>query len=103
MALTPREANGSGQLPVGRLAMAWSPYDDPLTRVFALDASSSGALRWLGYTLGAITLLLAMVVGVRVVGVLIAMTDAPAEMATPPQEVDVVRDEPPPPPAPEPE
>jgi protein TonB len=103
MALTPREANGSGQLPVGRLALAGTAYDDPMTRVFALDASSSGALPWLGYTVGAVALLLALLVGVRVIGLLVAMTDIPAEPPTAPQEVDVLRDEPPPPPPPTPE
>jgi protein TonB len=84
--------------------MAGSPYDDPLTRVFELDASSTGTVRWLGYTLGAIALLLALMVSARIAGELIAMTDVPVEAPTAPQEIDVIRDEPPPPPpTPEPE
>lgn len=104
MAYAPREANGSGRLPVGQLAVAGSAYDDPMSRVLELDASSSGAVRWLGYTLGAIALLLALMIGVRVIGLLIAMTDLPVEAPTTPQEIDVMREDlPPPPPTPEPE
>jgi periplasmic protein TonB len=110
MTQVPRDSsNGSSRrvarqavasIAVGRLALAGAPYDDPMTKVFALDESSSGTARWIGYTLGAIALMLAMMVGVRVVGLLIEMTDLPPLPAMAAQEVDVLRDDPPPPPPP---
>ncbi|MGD0675428.1 MAG: energy transducer TonB [Polyangiaceae bacterium] len=76
--------------------------DEPLTKVFALDASSAGAARWLGYLLGAVALMLGLAVGVRLFAVLLAMTETHVPPSTAPQEIDVMRDEPaptPPPPA----
>ena len=93
--------NGSGRpnprqlAAVGRDPLA---YDDPMTRVLDLDATSSGALRWLGYGLAAVALLLGLMVGVRALGLLLALTDRAPPAASGAQEVDVVRDEPPPPP-----
>jgi protein TonB len=75
-------------------------FDDPMARVLGLDASSNGAARWLVYLLAAIALMLGMTVGVRVFGLLLAMTDRVIPPASAPQEIEVIRDEPPPPPPP---
>lgn len=95
--------NGSGRLAVGSLATAGGtalPYSDPMARVFALDAESSSTARWVGYLLGAIALMMGLTVAVRIVGLLIAMTNVAPAAAAVAQEIDVVHDEAPPPPQP---
>ena len=78
-------------------------YDDPLAKVFGLDAQSSGALPWLGYFVGAVALLLGLSASARAMTELLALRDVPAQPSAP-QEIEIMRDEaPPPPPAPAPE
>jgi outer membrane biosynthesis protein TonB len=99
--------NGRGSATIGGLAVAdgAAAYDDPMSKVLGLDAQSSGPLQWVVYTLGALALLLGMAVTARVVTVILASMDAQAQaVALEPQEIDVMRDDPPPPPpAPAPE
>lgn len=75
-------------------------YDDPMTRVLELDASSSSGVRWLAYLLGAIALLLGLMVGARVASLLVAMTNVRLAPVPSVAEVDIAQDEPPPPPTP---
>lgn len=92
--------NGSARAHVGALASVGGltlHYDDPMTRVLELDASSSSATRWLAYFLGAIALLLGLMVGARVASLLVAMTNQALPPALAPQEIDLAQDEPPPP------
>lgn len=100
---TRRAANGSGPLDVHVLVAAGGmtlPSDDPMTRVLALDASSSSTARWLAYFLAAVALLLGLMVSARVLSLLVTMTERPVRAAPAAQEIDVVRDEPPPAPPP---
>jgi periplasmic protein TonB len=101
--------NGAARTPVGRLAIAEGAAaaiydDDPMTKVLGLDAQASGPIAWLGYYLGALALMLGLMVGARVVTLVLEKMDAQAQPAVaPPQEIDVMRDEPPPPPPAPPE
>jgi protein TonB len=95
---TRQPRNGSSRLGVGLLVAAGGVtlrQDDPMTKVFALDASSSGAGRWLVYLVGAIALLLGLTVGARAMSVLLAMTERTAPAPVAPQEIDVMKEEPP--------
>jgi protein TonB len=102
-------SNGATRARVGALAAAGgapSPYDDPMSRVLGLDSQSSSAIAWLGYGLGAIALMLGLMVAVRIVSLVVAMTDYAPSSVTAPQEIDVEEAPPPPPPPaalPEPE
>jgi protein TonB len=85
------------------LARAGSPsssYDDPMTKVFGLDAQGSGIVAWVGYFLGAIALLLGVAVSARALTLFLAMNAPAVAPSAPPQEIDIVHDEPPPPPPP---
>src|ERR1700722_13115838 len=75
-------------------------FDDPLNKVLGLDAQTSGAAAWVRYYIMALLLLFGMSVSAQTVTRLLAATNV--VKAAPPQEIDVVVDEPPPPP-PEPE
>jgi periplasmic protein TonB len=101
----PSEKNGAVRAPLGlALADGALVYDDPMSKVLGLDAQSSSPVAWLGYYLGALTLLLGMMVTARVVTVVLESMNreaVPAQIA--PQEIEVMRDEPPPPPPPAPE
>lgn len=99
-------SNGTTRARVGALAVAGgvpSPYDDPMSKVLDLDSQSSSAIAWLGYGLGAIALMLGLMVAVRVVSLVVAMTDRAPSSVTAPQEIDVEATPPPPPPAPLPD
>lgn len=79
----------------------FSAYDDPMSKVLDLDSQASGPIAWLGYYLGALALMLGLMNGVRLVTLILAMTDQGPPPVAPPQEIDVMREEaPPPPPAP---
>ena len=99
----PTRKNGATGASIGGLAVAdgavAAMYDDPMSKVLGLDAQTSGPIAWVGYFLGAIALLLGMMVTARVVTLLVESMDAQAAPAqADPQEIDVVREEPPPPP-----
>jgi periplasmic protein TonB len=99
-----RPMNGARGVHVLAAASGASPaYDDPMTKVFGLDAQASGPLAWVGYFLGAIALLLGLMVSARAIALVLALNEPMAVASPPPQEIDVVRDELPPPPPPEPE
>jgi protein TonB len=96
--------NGTSRMrvlaPAGALAM---PYDDPLSKVFGLDAQSSGVGPWVGYFLGAFAFLLGLAVTARAMTVLFASYGPPPPPPAP-QEIEIIAPEaPPPPPAPTPE
>jgi protein TonB len=97
----PSEKNGAVHAPLGGLAIAdgASVYDDPMSKVLGLDAQTSGPIAWLGYTLGAIALMLGLMVSARVITIVLETMnrDAPPVQVDP-QEIEVMRDEPPPPP-----
>ncbi|HXX67893.1 MAG TPA: hypothetical protein VEK07_11955, partial [Polyangiaceae bacterium] len=93
-----QRTNGSARAHLGALAGVGGltlPYDDPLTRVLELDASSSSPTRWLAYLLGAIALLLGLMVGARVASLLVAMTNVALSPAPAVAEVEIAEDEPP--------
>jgi len=99
--------NGTSRVRVLAPAAALSvPYDDPLTKVFGLDAQSSGLGAWVGYFLGAFAFLLGLAVAARALTVIFAANGPPPPPPAP-QEVEIVAPEtpppPPPPPPPEPE
>lgn len=97
--------NGSSRMRILAPAAALSmPYDDPLTKVFGLDAQSTGIGAWVGYFLGAFAFLLGLAVTARAMTVIFA-SQGPPPPPPAPQEIDIVVPEapPPPPPAPEPE
>jgi len=71
-----------------------------MAQVLGLDASSTGTARWLGYLLGAIALMMGLGVGVRIVNMLIDLTDTGPAVQSAAQEIEI--DEPPPPPPPPP-
>jgi protein TonB len=93
--------NGARHPAMGALAVADGAAiydDDPMSKVLGLDAQASSPVAWLGYFLGAFALLLGMMVTARVVTLLMEQMDAqaqPAQLA--PQEIEVMKDEPPPP------
>jgi periplasmic protein TonB len=97
----PQRTNGSAHAPlrvfagVGGLTLH---YDDPMSRVLELDASSSSTSRWLVYLLGAITLLLGLMVGARAASLLVAMTNRVLPPTIAVQEIEIAQEEPPPPP-----
>jgi protein TonB len=97
-----RGKNGAALAPMPALALADGvAYDDPMSKVLGLDAQATSATAWLGYTLGAFALLLGMMVTARVVTVILeSMNAQAAPPPVAPQEIDVMRDEPPPPPPP---
>ncbi|HSY23946.1 MAG TPA: energy transducer TonB [Polyangiaceae bacterium] len=99
--------NGSSRMRILAPAAALSmPYDDPLTKVFGLDAQSTGIGAWVGYFLGAFAFLLGLAVTARAMTVIFA-SHGPPPPPPAPQEIDIVAPEAPPPPpappAPEPE
>jgi protein TonB len=100
----PTRKNGAPRAPIGGLALAngaaMAMYDDdPMSKVLGLDANTSGPLRWLGYYLGALALLLGLMVTARVATLVVQSMDAQAQtVQAPPQEIEVMREEPPPPP-----
>ncbi len=80
------------------LAPAGAPsYDDPMTKVFGLDAQGSGLVAWVGYFLGAFALLLGLAVCARAATLFLALNAPDVAPPPPPQEIDIVHDEPPPP------
>ncbi len=94
-----QSVNGSAR---GRLLAAAgvgaSTYDDPMTKVFGLDAQTSGLVAWIGYFLGSIALLLGLLVSARAITLILALNAHATAPMVAPQEIDVLRDEPPPPP-----
>jgi protein TonB len=74
-------------------------FDDPMTKILGLDSQTSGPGAWLAYYVAAIALLIGLSAAAQGVTRLIAETDM-APPASMPQEIDVMRDEPPPPPPP---
>lgn len=97
----PQRTNGSARGPLGALAGVGGltlPYNDPMSRVLELDASSSSASRWLVYLLGAIALLLGLMVGARAASILVAMTNRVLPPTIAAQEIEIAQEEPPPPP-----
>lgn len=103
-----KRTNGTSRVRVLASAAALSvPYDDPLTKVFGLDAQSSGVGPWVAYFLGAFAFLLGLAVTARGLAVIFAGHGPPPPPPAP-QEIEIVAPEappppPPPPPAPEPE
>jgi len=73
-------------------------FDDPLTKVLGLDAQTSGTAAWIRYYIAALLLLFGLSVAAQTVTRLLAATNV--AVSAPPQEIDVVVDEPPPPPPP---
>lgn len=98
-------SNGTTRERIGGLAAAGGvPYDDdPLSKVLGLDPHSSSVVAWLGYTLGAIAVLLGTSVLVRAVGLLVALTNQLPQTNYVPQEIEVEEAPPPPPAEPPPE
>jgi protein TonB len=75
-------------------AAEFSAYDDPMSKVFDLDSQSSGVVAWLGYMLGAIAMALGLMVLVRAMALIVAMTSHVGAAASAPQEIDVTVDPP---------
>jgi protein TonB len=78
------------------------PYDDPLDRVLALGAETYGPVRWVGYSLGAVTLMFALTSSAAAIERVLRAPANRSALALS-QEIEVFREEPPPPPPPEPE
>jgi protein TonB len=72
-----------------------------MAKVLGLDAESSAPVRWVGYGLAAVALMLAFTVVTRMIALFVESTN-PRPAHTTPQEIDVQVEAPPPPPAPAP-
>ena len=91
--------NGARQRPaLAAAGGAPSLYDDPLSKVLDLDAKTSGAGAWFGFTSGGTLLMIAFMALASVVAWLHRKHEMEAVSA--PQEIDIMRDETPPPPPP---
>ncbi len=101
----PSGAAGSGTNGVRHAGLALATgdgtvmvFDDPMTKVLGLDAQTSGPAAWIGYYVGALLLMFLLSASAQGITRLVAETNVTA--AVPPQEIEVVVDEPPPPPPP---
>jgi periplasmic protein TonB len=100
-----RAKNGAARGPVSPwLATAGGPpafYDDPMSKVLGLDSKTSTLGAWFGFTSGSTLLMVALMALTSVVAWIHTMHERTA--AATPEEIDVMKDDPPPPPPPEPE
>src|SRR5579872_1213850 len=87
-------ANGSG-VPFSALSSDVAVIDDPMSRVLGMDSGVTGLGAWFGFTSGGILMMVALVALALVVA---WMHTAQAQVAEPPSEVDIMREEVPPPP-----
>jgi periplasmic protein TonB len=94
-----RGSNGLTRVAGRSLAAAGGAvYDDPMSRVFGLDAKMSGIGAWFGFTSGG-TLMLAALMALASVVAWWHTVQALREAPVAPQEIEVIREEPPPLPA----
>jgi len=84
----------------GRFAAAGAPYDDPMSKVFGLDAKTTGLAAWLGYSSVGTLLFVALTALVLVVAWW--HTVQLHRLTSTTEEIEILRDETPPPPPPPP-
>jgi protein TonB len=74
---------------------ALTSYDDPMSKVLGLDEKTSGLLAWFGFTSGSTALLVVFMA----FATFVAWAHAKHALGeSPPDEIDVMREDPPPPP-----
>ena len=96
------ENGGPRVSPFATAGGALALYDDPMSKVLGLDAKTSTLGAWFGFTSGSTLLLVALMALTSVVAWIHSMQ--PRAVGAPPDEIDVIKeDPPPPPPPPEPE
>jgi len=92
-----RSHDGRPASPLATAAAEGVLYDDPMAKVLGIDSDSSSTVRWLGYGLGAVALMLGFAVVTRAVAIFVESTNTRSSVAIP-QEIDVQAEVPPPPP-----